>query len=87
MLKAKSRVAQSQDFFFFARYLDNFATLGSEFVDLGLGDVGSLLSLLHLMLHLPKPGQVSVGLLLLCDKTMVESNPFLLSCPSWCALR
>ena len=39
--------------------------LGSQLVDLGLSDVSALLSFLQLMLDLPVPGQVSVGLLLL----------------------
>lgn len=43
----------------------NFTALGSKLVDLGLGDVSTLQSFLQLMLHLPVPGQVSVGLLLL----------------------
>jgi hypothetical protein len=43
----------------------NFTALGSQLVDLGLRDVGTLLSFLQLMLHLPVPGQVNVGLLLL----------------------
>ena len=38
---------------------------GSQLVDLGFSDVSTLLSFLHLMLDLPEPGQVSIGLLLL----------------------
>ena len=44
-----------------------FTTLGSELVDLRLSDVGTLLSLLQLMLNLPELGHVGVELLLLCD--------------------
>ncbi|KAJ8360949.1 hypothetical protein SKAU_G00174740 [Synaphobranchus kaupii] len=47
------------------KYLANITALGSQLVDLGLSDVGTLLRFLHLMLHLPVPGQVSVGLFLL----------------------
>ena len=39
--------------------------LGSQLVDLRLSDVGTLLSLFQIMLHLPEPRQVTVGLLLL----------------------
>ncbi len=46
-------------------YFSNFPTLCPQLVDLRLCDVSTLLSLLHLVLHLPVPGQVSVGLLLL----------------------
>ena len=46
-------------------YLSSISALGSQLVDLGLSDVSTLLSFLQLMLHLPEPGQVSVGLLLL----------------------
>ncbi len=51
------------------KYLEYVPALCSQLVDLGLGDVSALLSLLHLMLHLPVPGQVSVGLLFLKDTT------------------
>lgn len=78
MIYAESKIQSYSvsDFFSFAGYLDHFATLDPQLVDLGLGNVSSLLSLLHFMLHLPEPGQVSVGLLLLCDQTTVKSNPF-----------
>ena len=46
-------------------YLSMITALGSHLVDLGLRDVSALLSFLQLMLDLPEPGQVSVGLLLL----------------------
>ena len=46
-------------------YLSMITALGSQLVDLGLSDVSTLLSFLHLMLDLPEPGQVSIGLLLL----------------------
>jgi len=41
------------------------AALGPQLVDLGLSDVRSLLSLVHLMLQLTELAQVGVGLLLL----------------------
>ncbi len=47
------------------QYLPSLMALDSQLVDLGLCDVSALLRLLQLMLHLPVPGQVSVGLLLL----------------------
>ena len=44
-------------------------TFSSHLVDLGFSDVGTLLSLLQLMLNLSALGQVSVGCLLLkCDR-------------------
>ena len=46
-------------------HLSAIAALGPEFVDLGLSNVSTLLSLLQLMLHLPALGQVSIGLFLL----------------------
>ena len=46
-------------------YLASITALGSQLVDLGFSDVGTLLSFLHLMLHLPVPGKVCVGLFLL----------------------
>ena len=46
-------------------YLSSITALGSHLVDLGLSDVSALLSFLKLMLNLPEPGHVSVGLLLL----------------------
>lgn len=46
-------------------YPGKVTTLGPQLVDLRLGNVGTFLSLLHLMLNLPVPGQVGVGLLLL----------------------
>ena len=41
------------------------AALSSHLVDLGLGDVSALLSLLQLMRNLPELGQVGVGCFLL----------------------
>ena len=46
-------------------HLSAIAALGPEFVDLGLSNVSTLLSLLQLMLNLPALGQVSIGLFLL----------------------
>ena len=46
-------------------YLSSITALGSHLVDLGLSDVSALLSFLKLMLNLPEPGHVGVGLLLL----------------------
>ena len=46
-------------------YLSSITTLGSELVDLRFSDVGTLLSLLQLMLDLPELGHVGVGLFLL----------------------
>ena len=46
-------------------YLARVTALSSELVDLGLSNVSTLLSLLQLMLNLPEPGHVGVGLLLL----------------------
>ena len=46
-------------------YLSTIAALGPEFVDLGLSNVSTLLSLLQLMLNLPDLGQVGIGLFLL----------------------
>lgn len=48
-------------------YADNFTALCFQLVDLRLCDVSALLSFLKLMLNLPVPGQVSVGLLLLAS--------------------
>lgn len=39
--------------------------LGSQLVDLRLSNVSAVLNLLQLMLNLPEPRHVSVGLLLL----------------------
>lgn len=52
-------------------YFSNFTTLSPQLVDLGLSDVSALLSFLQLVLNLPQPWNVSIGLLLLqWDKTM-----------------
>ncbi len=59
----------------FCCYLPNFTALGSQLVDLGLSDVSALMRLLQLILHLPVPGQVSVGLLLLLGLHKI-SKPF-----------
>ena len=53
-------------------HLADFPTLGSQLVDLGLCDVSTLLSFFQLMLNLPVPGQVGVGLLLLFHQTCVK---------------
>lgn len=50
-------------------YPDNFTALCSQLVDLQLCDVSALLSFLKLMLNLPVPGHVSVGLLLLKSRS------------------
>ncbi|CAG6010311.1 unnamed protein product, partial [Menidia menidia] len=41
---------------FILNLAENISALGPELVDLGLSDVSTFLSLLHLMLHLPEPG-------------------------------
>lgn len=46
-------------------YLARVAALSSQLVDLGLGNVGTFLGLLKLMLDLPVLGQMDIGLLLL----------------------
>lgn len=53
-------------------HLPHVSTLHFHLVDLRLGDVGALLRLLQLVLHLPQLGQVSVGLLLLSDGEMTD---------------
>jgi hypothetical protein len=47
------------------------ATLGPQFVNLRFSNICPLLSLLQLMLDPPAPGQLCVGLLLLCERQRV----------------
>ena len=55
-------------------HLADLPTLGSELVDLGFCDVSAFLSFFQLMLILPVPGQVGVGLLLLFHKRCVLNS-------------
>ena len=55
----------------------NLSALGPQLVDLGLSDVGPLLSLLQLMLGPPASGQLCVGLFLLNRKQgKAEEAPY-----------
>lgn len=53
-------------------YLARVTALCSHFVDLGLGNVSTLFSLLQLMLDLPALGQVRICLLLLESNTQTS---------------
>lgn len=66
----------------FRCYLSEISALGSHLVDLGLGNVGSLLCLLHLVLCLPQLSEVDVGLLLLAEakRTMSYSLSRMKTC-------